>query len=224
MRFASIVGHEEYGKNSVAFGTIIQTLVRPFKGAWTKITRICYSTTGTAHTLTIRKSIGKTTLAANAAAAQAVIVLAATPGFTINGTFTANRAVAGNDYLVVERVDATCGRTTYDLYKVSSVSGLSITLTGNVVGALAKGAQVWLMSLDTDKIPGATNNPTNPKFTTAATAAYANVPPIFAEDMGVASTVGQEEPMIIESNNATATGTLEFAEAIGVIFARPNER
>jgi hypothetical protein len=201
-------GSVGYGKVTQTANTIIQQLIRPFKHARTRIKELAYTAAGTAHTLTVRMSIGTTVLSAAAAASQAVIVLTAQP--------SSARNVAGNDYLVIEQF--TAGKKQHwILVKVTSVVGLSITLTASLSVALPAGARVWLMSLDSDTILGQGSAP--PTFTLAASVTTTLPSSVGGQSAGLATTPGNYEPMIVESNNATAAGTLERVMAEGVRLA-----
>jgi hypothetical protein len=217
------IGSVGYGKLTTTANTVIQQLVRPFRAAWTKVTGFKYSGSSTTHTGTFRMSIGTTTLSAAAATGQAVVNLTAQP--------TQARNVAASDFLVIEYQDTTrvgtatgaeTGELNYDLVKVSSVSTLAITLTANCPHAYANGARVWLMSLDTDAIPGycgtgtANTNPKYDLYTTAATELPSNA---LAAAGGLVSSNHAYEPLVFESNNATSAGTLEYLTAIGWIPA-----
>lgn len=211
-----------YGKTSVAFGTVIQQLIRPFRGAWTVLTGFAYTAAGTAHTGIVRMAIGKTNLFAAAATGQAVIVLNAQP--------TTARNVAANDYLVIESHDTTnVGTGTgagqpppiWDIVKVTSVVGTTITLTANCVRAYAAGDTVWLMSLSSDAVPGFAAAPPQYTFPSGATTTFPAQSALTASG-GMVSSINQHEPLILESNNITATGTLEYAAACGMKAQSPH--
>ncbi|HJT78075.1 MAG TPA: hypothetical protein VJ739_12800 [Gemmataceae bacterium] len=208
-----------YGKLTKTAGTLIQQLVRPFHNAKTVITGFKYTAAGTAHTGTVRLPVGSTTLSAAAAASQAVI--------TLSGQPTKARNVATSDILVVERVETASGYNylTWEMYNVhastapvvNSDGTITVTLAANVTGAHLKGQKVWLMALDTDTIPG--YNQTPPKYTLTASAGTELPTNALAASGGLMGSFGRYEPLIWESNNATAAGTLEYLTAVGMIPA-----
>lgn len=211
-----IADRASYGLITATAGTIIQRFIRPFKGAKSVVTGFRYTCGTTAHVLTARMSIGTTTLSQPAAAGQTVITLAGQP--------TAARAIATNDFIVVERVETQSGRNyfTWELYKVSTAvqnvdGSVTVTLTANVAGVHAVAQKVWLMSLDTDTIPG--YDTTNPKFNLPLSTVTELPSNALAASGGLVGTWGIYEPMILESNNLTAAGTIEYATAVGFVPA-----
>lgn len=189
-------GGNGLGQRTVAFGTTIDALVPPSptgRQGYTRITKIVYTAAGTAHTITLLRSLGTTTVASTAAAGQAVVNLTAQP--------TSGNDVAANDYLAIRR--AADGITR--LYKVSSVSTLAITMTANLgTGAgLAAGDKVWHfgISSDTDPRTGAAHETL--RGVVSATSTYSE------DSSGVIASIGTDEPIMVQSNNATATGFLE---------------
>jgi hypothetical protein len=166
--------------------TVIRTIVPFLRNLKTVIAVLGYTSGGTAHTVTILQAQSQTKLSADAASSQAVINLVADPGVgTIPG------AIAANDKLVIEKPDGTL-----HFAVVQSVSSLAITLTANVpTGGLKAGARVWFYGTSTDKCH------TVLKPATSATTFY-------AQDNGLAAARDKEQPMIVESTNATAAGTI----------------
>lgn len=195
-------------------GTRIQAVVPPAppqriglrtsKNTFARLSSLIYTSGSTAHTLTVMRPIGKTTLSADAAISQAVINLAADPGVALVGptgviTKNGDNALAANDLLVIE-----CPDGTYHLAKVSSVATLAITLTANVpTGGLKSGATVWDFGITTDKDPY--TGLAHPFFvpTVSAKTVYTDN---FA---GVVAALNPGDPMIIDSDNGTAAGWLE---------------
>lgn len=172
-----------FGKVSVAFGTAITRTIPPSANLFTHLTNLKYTAAGTAHTLTVMRPLAApTTLTAAAASGQAVINVAALVG-----------SMATNDYVVIKLSDGT-----YHTGVVSSVSTLAVTLTANLSApGAAIGAKVWNL--------GVVGDHTNTQFN-----AIESVTTTYTD--GVSSIVGttaKESPMIVHSNNATATGTIE---------------
>jgi hypothetical protein len=212
-----------YGKLTQTAGTVISRLVEPWKKAYTRISDLWYNAGATAHVITAMRPLYKVTTSAAAAAGQAVINISADPGnysaiFTIN---TANNLIAANDYVVYQTADGN-----YTLDTVSSVSTLAITMTNNVPTAgVLNGADFWWFGITTDTNPG--DNQAHPQFDCPASGVTK-----FGSDpgeavMGFIGTIqglspvvpnwkinGQNEPMILQSNNATNAGTMEKVAAV----------
>jgi hypothetical protein len=176
-----------YGKKTETADTAIVRTIPPHKTSsgdrsYTRLTSLFYRCGTTAHTLTVMRPLGTTTLSAAALAAQAVINLVADPG-----------SIAANDYLVIEKPDGT-----FHTAIVSSVATLAITLTANVpTGGFASGAKVWFMGVAADQSDDVYELPasTLTKYEDAA--------------VGFAGTAGSYEPLIVYIDNGTAAGFLQ---------------
>lgn len=179
-------------------GTVIQALVPPRRDGITRVTKFAYTAQGTAHTGTFLRPLGRTTVASAAAAAQTDFVLTANPGTTAAYGGISN-GIAANDFVAIRTASDGITR----LYKVSSVSTLTITLTANLTVALAAGDDVWFFGVtgDTDGRSGAAH----PAHTLTASVQTSK------EDRegGVVATFSKDEPILFNSNNATAAGTLD---------------
>lgn len=171
-----------FGKLTQAFGTAIVRTIQPVINHYTHLSSLKYLAAGTAHTITVMRPLGRTTLSAAADANQAVINLTADPG-----------SIAGNDYVVIAKPDGT-----FHTGVVSSVNSLAVTLTANVpTGGFANGAIVWFM--------GVAGDHTNSQFDGTAST-------LVSHGDGISSLFGTLDdyaPMIVYSNNATAAGTLQ---------------
>ena len=184
-------GGNTLGKKTQTAGTVINRLVPGRKNAITRITKIVYTAAATAHTITVMRVLGSTTLSAAAAASQAVINLVADPGPSGNG-------IAANDYLAIENDDGTVFLDT-----VSSVSSLAITMTTNLVTALSAGAKVWFFGVAAN---------TDPKLLEAhmTLTGTASVTTTYSESVvGVFASHEEYEPILVQSNNASNAGTIE---------------
>jgi hypothetical protein len=216
-------------------GTKIQLFVPPLRGgtaaaytsnrarAFTKIFKLRYTSAVTQHVLSVMRSLGYNAFAANAAIAQAVIVLQAQP--------VATRAIAANDWLAWE--NATGG---WDWGQVSSVSGsggLTITMvtsTGTLtasglptavsgpsgmvaphntvpVGAgtqtlMNPGGRVWLLGINPTSGSNTDSHPTfNPTVSSDTT---------YGDDaVGWVSSTGSYEPLLVNVDNVTNAGTIQ---------------
>jgi hypothetical protein len=218
-----------YGRITQSAGTAIVRLIEPVLNAFTRLTDLWYTAGATAHTLTILRALNKTTVPSVTAGGQTSITLAADPGkFNasgfVGGTINvADIPIAANHYVVYQCADGTFFADT-----VSSVSGLTLTMTSNVPAAgIAAGAPFWFFGALTSNNPS-DGNP-HPQFTLPASGVTK-----FGGDPGegIAGFVGtlrqpssslfganwpltgQFEPMLIVSNNITNAGTLEKVTAI----------
>lgn len=175
-------------------GTVISQLVKSKGNLKTWIALLKYKVGTTAHTLTVMKAQGPyVTLTADAASGQAVVALSADPG-----TGTTAGAIAANDNVVLQQDDGSQLMTT-----VSSVSGLNITLATNLTAKASKGSKFWFYGLTTDG---------HPQYVTGTSDTET-----FGSDASVCGVSGSDrggEPLIVQSNNATAAGT--FVQIQGV--------
>jgi hypothetical protein len=196
--FNAYGGNGDGGKTQTA-GTVIQYLVPPDRRGKTRITTVVYTDTGTSHTLTFLRPLGKTTVAAAAAASQTDFVLTANPGTTAAYGGISN-GIAANDFVAIRTASDGITR----LYKVSSVSTLTVTLTGNLTVALAAGDDVWFFGAagDTDGRSGSAHP--------ALKGGAASGDVTFTDrEGGVVATFSADEPILFNSNNATNAGTLK---------------
>jgi len=220
-----------WGKITQTAGTAIVRLITPVFNAVTRLIYLLYTAGSTAHTITVLRPLGKTTVASAAAGGQAVINITNDPGkysTTYPGGVSnvADDPIAANDYVVYQTADGN-----YVCDSVSSVSTLAITMSNNVPssGVLA-GAPFWFFGITSDINPA--DGLAHPQFDTTASAqttlggsagqfpagfvgSIAH-PSFFASGGATAGNNmdGTNEPLIVISNNATAAGTLEMCEAI----------
>lgn len=178
------------GTKTAAAGTKIRHLIQPNQQGRTRVSKVVYTAAGTAHTLTFLRPIGRTTTTAATAAAVAVINLTADPGVTGN-------LIAANDLLAVRETDGVTR-----LYVVSSVSTLAITLTAGLTAGVASGGRVWNFGVSGDTNPA--DGEAHPAFagTASATVTYSDA------EGGIVATFLQDDPILFESDNSTAAGTL----------------
>lgn len=186
------------GKKTQTAGTVIQYLVPPDVRGFTRISNIVYTAAGTAHTLTFMRPIGRTTVASAGATGQAVVNITADPGVAAGYAGISN-AIAANDFVAIRTASDGITR----LYKVSSVSTLAITMTANLVVAVAAGDIFWFFGIttDTDGVTGSAHPALN--GTASATTTYTDT------TGGVVSSFRVYEPILVNSDNATAAGTLQ---------------
>lgn len=179
-----------WGGDTETADTVIRRIIPFVNGLKTVLALLIYTSGGTAHTVTVFKPFSKTTLSAAAAASQAVINLTADPGVgTVAG------AIAANDKLLIEKPDGTLHYAV-----VQSVSTLAITLTASVPsGGFDAGARVWFYGVAADR---------HPSFAPATSATTT-----YAADEGLVAADGVNEPLFVESSNATAAGTIRTLTA-----------
>ncbi len=235
MGLFQLAKRKSYGSLTQVADTIITRLIDPHRGCFTTVADVWYTASTTAHTLTVMRPLGFTTVSSAAAAAQAVINITADPGvYSHFGTIdVADNAIAANDFVCYQTADGT-----YTFDKVASVSGLAITMTNNVpTSTVLKGAPFWFFGIITDLNPA--DGLAHPKFTLAASGTtklgtdpgdtlggiVSSIAPPAAMRAMTSSTYGQWplngqwEPLVLHSGNATAAGTLEKTTAIYTMLA-----
>ena len=186
-----------FGKATQNADTVITRGIPPKRQAngpplYTRITSLRYTAAGTAHTLTVMRPFGRTTLTAAANSGQAVVNIAADP--TVNA---APGALAANDYVCLQQSDGTYLFTT-----VSSVAVLAITLNTNLTAAAASGAYFWSFGVVGDG---------HPQFplTASTTLDFDDTTIPGLDGYGFIGSDQAFQPLIVHSNNATAQGTIE---------------
>lgn len=184
------------GKANVtaAAGTAFLYLVQPLAGLHARVTQMRYKDTGTSHTLTFMRPIGRTTVGA-AAAGTNTIQFAAQPGLGANN-------LAANDYVAIRESD---GVTRF--YKVSAVPGAypgNVTLTTNLVAGTLGGEKAWNFG-----IPGDTGEDGDAHFALPSDSASG----VYTEqdsDGGIVATFKADDPILFHSDNATNQGKLKL--------------
>jgi hypothetical protein len=191
----NVVGGNGFGKLTQTAGTVISRLLPPRSGAYTRLMKLVYTAAGTAHVLTVMRAIGtRVKLSAGASASQAVISLTANPGPSTN-------LLAANDYLCLKHDDGV-----YRLHKVSSIATLDVTLTANLPAVASINSPVWMFGVaaDTDPTIGEAHN--SLRGVASVTSTYVDDSPNGA---GLFASHNTFEPLLVQSDNATAAGTLE---------------
>jgi len=189
-----------FGKKSVAFGTIIQHNVPGLTGFRAVMLRALYTAAGTAHTLSmlypattngghapaVATVLGsKNTASAAAAAAQADISVTNAP------TDPAGNAAASGDVAAYECTDGT-----WEFNEIDSIAVKVITFKTVLAKAVASGAKVRIMGVLADGM-------------CQSLPCAASVTTEFESENGVIMHPDVGEPCVIQSNNATATGTIQ---------------
>jgi hypothetical protein len=185
-------GGNSLGRATASSGTVINHLVPPRRSAITRVSTARATAAATAHTLTCLRPIGKTTASADAATSQAVVNVTANPGPSGN-------ALAANDWVAIRH--AVDGITR--LYQVGSIAGTAVTLSANLTVAVTNRDEFWMFGVaaDTDPRAGAAH----PGF-----ALGANAVTIYTDTVtGVIASIGKDEPILLQSNNATNAGSLD---------------
>lgn len=177
-----IKGGTTKGAATASADTIIDVLCEGKPGFMSRLSKLRYVSLGTAHTLTCMRVLGTTTLSAAAASGQAVVDITADPG-----------SIAANDYVVVVTPAGV-----QHLRKVSSVDTLEITLSSNVPAALAAGSTFYFLGIvgDTGHVQFKPTVSTATEYTDTVT--------------GVCESNAKGEPMVVNSDNATAAGVIEM--------------
>ena len=189
-----ILTGDNAGRKTASAGTAIPLGIPCRKGAFTRLLKLVYTTTGTAHSLACMRSLGRTTTSADAAASQAVVNVTANPGPSGN-------SLSANDY-VMYRTDA--GLFVVDT--VASISSLAVTLSSSLSVALTAGADLWMFGLYTDTDPR--TGVAHPLFSNAATATDRS----HSEDLvGICCAHETDEPLLLYSTNGTNAGVIEMA-------------
>lgn len=190
-----VAGGDGRGRVAASFGTLLNLIIPPRKSTITRLMQVIATAGTTAHTLTILRSLGRTTCVSVNAAGQAVVNITADPGAAISN------AIAANDLVAIRESDGVTR-----LYKVSSVATLAITLTANLVTGTLGGEDFWDFGIitDTDPVTGAAHQILN--VPASATTTWADNTD---SNVGIARSNGNDEPLLLQDNNATATGTLE---------------
>jgi hypothetical protein len=211
-----VIGKRGYGRNTQTAATVIVQLVEPWpKGGWTRLSSLIYRAGANDHLITVMRPCNMVRFAADAAAAQAAVVLTADPGvYNVKGTLaTANNVIAASDYVAYKAADGT-----FKVDTVASGSGVSPTLTTNLpTGGVKAGDPLWFFGIVTDTNPN--NNQAHPRFSGVASttltltggAGLGTIPDHKLLDLGN----GQGQPLVIISDNVTAAG---FLENVGVEY------
>ena len=185
-------GFAPYGYKSVAFGTPITQGIDALDGKRLALIAGAYLPAGTVHLLQFMYAedaaafpgSSRNTASAAAAPAQAHLF-----------TTVAPKDSAGNAAANLDVIAYQCSDGTWEWNLVSSLSGSDITLTNNIVKAVAIGAKVMILGVAGDLKSFNVN-------TVASTERQ------FVEGQIMAKYFG--EPLYFYSPNATATGFLQY--------------
>ncbi len=180
------------GENTETLDTVIRAFIPPKARTKILITTFKYTAAATAHVLSIIQVRGRTTVASDAAASQKVVNLVAQP--------EAGNDVAAADLMAFELAN---GLVIFDV--VASVVTLAITMTVNFAQIVKAGSPVWFFGVAGDS-------------GVDTLALKLSTQTSHVDDLaGVISATEQGDPLILESDNATAAG---FLNIIAGIYAK----
>lgn len=226
-------------RKTIAFGTVITSLIQPRKKCVAKVTTLKYTAGTTAHTLTIMRSLARTKITAAVLAAGTAAVLARDPGnYSANyaadalaGPSTngiqaagfpgmtptvANNLIAANDWLAIQTANP-------HVYYVTQISAATTNADGTVnitlstaapTGGIPAGAAVFWFGTTTDTHP--LTGEAHPQYSGTASVTVT----VDGNGGEVASAFGIEEPLLFQSDNITATGVLELITGIYGIYGQ----
>lgn len=199
-----------FGKLTQTAGTVISRFVPPVKTMRPVVDKIVFTNSTTAHTLTAFLPLGMTRVKTAAAAAATTFDVTFDPGdytkslnnFTRGFTpSVANNLIAASDYIAVELPDGNWSVGTVSA--VTTNSDGSVTLTYTVpTGGFNANARVHFFGVTTD---------VNPRTGLAHQqfAGVASDTTVFQDDAGVVVGAAIGDSVLIQSNNATAAGTID---------------
>lgn len=191
------------GRKTATAATKINQLIQPRSNKKTKLTSFESTVGATAHTLTVLRPLNTTTVSAVVAAGSSTVILTADPGVYTNKR-TANNVIAANDFLVFEVPDGTFYFDTVSAVTVNADGTATLTMTTAVPTlGLKAGAKVWFMGVAADTDPNTAE--AHPVFTLAASGVVNQESP-----NGLAESIHDYEPLLIQVDNATNASVLEY--------------
>lgn len=182
----------------------------------THLSKICYTTSSTAHVITVLRPLNWAIVNGAVAANSTALVLTDDPGvYSTNYKYpilnskpatVADNALAANDYIAYQLVDGT-----WRLDKVSSGTYGAIVLatgTPNVTGGgIPDGSVCYFFGITTDVDPA--TGQAHPATQIASSQTGSTL--LSDSTAGVLSAMHVGDPMMISSANGSNAGTLEFA-------------
>lgn len=181
--------NDAYGTKTAAFDTEFTRLIPPRAGFRARASGAIYTAGTTAHTLSFMNVLGSTTVSTDAAAAQAVVAFTALP------TAPDGSVIAAGDWVVLQQEDST-----WVAHKVSSLSGLNVTMTANLAKKVKANTTVFFL--------GAPADHADRQYTVLASQTLNLV----GSDtrLGLATAAADGQPILVHSNNVTAAGYLQW--------------
>lgn len=190
----NVVGSDGCGQLAAQSAGTPYLLAVPGKpGAKVKIDLLEVTPAGTAHTATVMRSFGKTTLTSAAATGQAVVNIAADPSGGV-----APGPIANTDFVVFRQASSGI----FFAAKVSSLATLALTLTANLPYALVAGDTMWWFGAPGDTDPG--TGLTHPAYPLAASTKNTISGPV--SGAGFIGAKAVSSPVLVHVDNVTAAG------------------
>lgn len=188
------------GKLTATAGTRIRALVPGDPHGFTYLTFLRYTAAGTAHTLTMMRGMSFSRAAAAVAEAGTSLVVedALTDG--------AGNAIAANDLLAIELANGDWFLGTVSTWTSGTKTVVLSAGPAAGTGGIAIGARVVSYGVAGDS--GHAN------YTLTGTASATTNYPAVANAGPLAKSTTRNEPIIVDSDNATAAGTLEAVSAV----------
>ena len=219
MSLQNAVGGGVIGRLTETADTVINALVPANRLGRAFIAALLYLCGSTAHTLTFLRALGRTKFTTATAAAGTVIYMVRNPGpdgtgntgtVTNNGYpqgVTAN-LLAANDLVVIRETDGVS--RVYTVSSVSTTNPLAVTLTGGLTAGVDVNSDMWMLGITTDTDP--TVGRAHP--TRLAVVSVNNMYPgaVGAAACGVCASHRNDEPILVQSNNATAAGAFNSVD------------
>lgn len=188
-------------------GTRIQVGIPGMPNAQTYLSLIAYKDAGTAHTITVMRKVSETTTTAATSASGTVINITADPG-----TGTGPGAIAASDVVAIKLTDGS-----WHFSAVSSVTSLAVTLSTALpsTAGCASGARFLFYGAPSDTVHNSW------KFTGGSGSSTTYFP---SNNGGLpygclARSKGADEPLVVDSNNASNAGTFVILQAF---YAKPS--
>lgn len=179
--------NDAYGTLTQSAGTEITRVIPPNPDGRACVGNFRYEAAATAHTLTPMTTLQTLACASDALSGQAVIAFDSLP-ITPDGTL-----IAASDWIIAQYEDGT-----WVPHKVSSLSGLNVTVSANLTQKILAGSKIHFMGAPADH---SLRQMTMKASTTTD---------FLAGDFRVRAATGsaKDTPILVHSNNATNAGTL----------------
>lgn len=220
-------------RKTIAFGTVITSLIQPINKKKAKVTTLKYTDAGTAHTLTFLRTLAKCKITTAVAASGTSYILNRDPGnYSANATadalkgpntdgpqaagfrtltpIVANNLIAANDFLAIQTANPSIFFVAKASAAATNADG-SVTVTADAAptGGVPANAEVYFFGITTDSHP--VTGEAHQAFASGVGSAAVTIDGNGGE---VASAFGIDEPLLFHSNNATATGILELITGV----------
>jgi hypothetical protein len=191
------------GKATATAGTRIRVLVPGDRHGYTYLSFVRYTAAGTAHTLTMMRGQSFTTASAAAAAAAVAVVVV---DDLLDG---AGNALAAADLVAIELDD---GSWHLGIIDTGGWNGTTNTLTLTAGTAIPAGRSVEVGARVISY--GVAGDSGHANYTLAAGASATTNYPAVANSGPLCKSYSRNEPIIVDSDNATAAGTIEQVSAV----------